>query len=112
MSEPGNSLRLKVHLVLETGEGQTLAEINHQHEFPEILSQKTWREVEETCLRLIHANVVNPAHFLVSAHVRKGTDDSNFERRNALFSIGADLPENERRGLGRLVDEIIRQRQG
>ena len=67
------SMVLKVHVEIETGGGERIAEFRVRKEYFHFLSADEWRRGGDGRLQqLLDADVVGPARVLVVAHIHKG----------------------------------------
>ena len=103
------SLRLSVHVVLETGDGKRLAEIRHEPVIHHLLTKEEWMRGDHAFRQALELAVVNPARSLVAAHVRKLAPAPFTRIDQPLPQADITLPESERRCLTNLLDEIARQ---
>ena len=110
METGSESIRLKIHLVAETGDGKRLAEIRHEPVFHFFRTLESWARGDQALRTMLELEVLAPARALVAAHTRKLADEPFTRIQQPLPRADITLPENERKNLDGLFAEIARQR--
>jgi hypothetical protein len=110
MEADTESIRLRIHLVAETGDGKRLAEITRAPVFPLFRTHESWMRGDQAFRTMLEHEVIAPARALVAAHLRK-LDDVPFIRiEQPMPEANIKLPEAQRENLDGLFAEITRQR--
>ena len=103
-------VRLKVHLVAETGDGEHLAEITRESVFPLFRTQESWMQGDKAFRTMLELEVVAPARALMAAHLRKLDDEPFIRIQQPMPKADITLSESQRGNLDGLLEEITRQR--
>jgi hypothetical protein len=74
MDTNADSVRLKLHLVIQSGDGKRIAEFEEESVFHDVLTLGDWRRNDRPFREMLAMKVVDPARCLVAAHVHTRGD--------------------------------------
>src|SRR2546423_35387 len=76
-------VRLRIHMVLETTDGERIVEVRNEQVFRDSFCEHTLRTAEASLARALETHVLSPARGLIRAHVNKLLDRVTFRRKDA-----------------------------